>query len=319
MSSIETFSRTLPNGTTLSCRAAGQPGRPLMVFVHGFPEAAFIWDALMAHFAQPAHGGFRCVAPNLRGFERSSAPQDPADYRAHLLLQDLRRLVESERPDGHVDTLVAHDWGGALAWGYANVHGGSSGQAGQPGQPGQLGRLVILNSPHAATFARELAHNPAQQAASAYMHWLSRPGAEAKLIENDFARLFGMLETTRERTGGEDWLTEAVKQQYREVWGLGMTGGCNLYRISPLKPPLPGEAAKPVLIPPERVRVDVPTLVIWGEADRALLPSLLDGLDEHVPQLTVQRVPGATHWIVQEQPVLVADLIERFQATTRAA
>ena len=306
MPAIDTFSRTLPNGTTLSCRAAGEPGRPLMLFVHGFPEAAFIWDGLMAHFAQAEHGGYRCVAPNLRGFERSSAPQDVADYRAHLLLQDLRQLVESERPDGQLDTLVAHDWGGALAWGYANVFGQ------------QLGRLVSINSPHAATFARELAHNPAQQTASAYMHWLTRPDAEEKLVENDFARLFGMLGTTTGLPGGGTWLTEPVKDQYREVWGLGMRGGCNLYRVSPLKPPLPGEAAKPVAIAPERVRVDVPTLVIWGEEDRALLPSLLLGLDEHVPQLTVKHVPGATHWVVHEQPEWVARLIEDFQAVTRA-
>ena len=167
MPAIDTFSRTLPNGTTLSCRAAGQAGRPLMMFVHGFPEAAFIWDALMTHFAQPEHGGYRCIAPNLRGFERSSAPKEVADYRAQLLLQDLRQLVETEQPSGQLDTLVAHDWGGALAWGYANVFGA------------QLGRLVSINSPHAASFARELAHNPEQQAASAFMHWLSRPGSEA--------------------------------------------------------------------------------------------------------------------------------------------
>ena len=70
---IETFERTLPHGITLSCRASGEAGRPLMLFLHGFPEAAFIWDELLEHFAQPEHGGFRCIAPNLRGFERSSS------------------------------------------------------------------------------------------------------------------------------------------------------------------------------------------------------------------------------------------------------
>ncbi|MEO7242455.1 MAG: alpha/beta hydrolase, partial [Variovorax sp.] len=64
---IETFQRHLPSGIELSCRAAGEWGRPLMLFLHGFPEAAFIWDALIEHFARPEHGGLRCVAPNLRG------------------------------------------------------------------------------------------------------------------------------------------------------------------------------------------------------------------------------------------------------------
>src|SRR5215218_9100946 len=97
---IETFARQLPNGTTLSCRAAGEPGRPLMVFLHGFPEAAFIWDELMEYFSSPEHGGFRCVAPNLRGFEKSSAPAEVSAYRAHLMIQDIEQLAQTERADG---------------------------------------------------------------------------------------------------------------------------------------------------------------------------------------------------------------------------
>ena len=72
---IETYLRRLPHDITLSCRAAGERGRPLLMFLHGFPEAAFVWDGLLEHFTQPENGGYRCVAPNLRGFEKSSQPQ----------------------------------------------------------------------------------------------------------------------------------------------------------------------------------------------------------------------------------------------------
>ena len=314
MPAIDTFSRTLPNGTTLSCRAAGEAGRPLMLFVHGFPEAAFVWDALMAHFAQPANGGYRCLAPNLRGFEQSSAPTAVDDYKPALLLQDLQQLVQTERPDGHIDTLVGHDWGGALTWGMANAW------------PGHIDRLVSINSPHAATFARELTHNPEQQAASAYMHYLAAPGAEAKLADKDFARLFTMLGTAANTSASDHasassgwasthshWLTDAVKDQYRQVWSQGLTGACNLYRVTPMKPPRPGETAKPPEVPAERARVDVPTLVIWGTDDRALRPGLLDGLEQHVPRLRIERVDGASHWIVHEMPERVAQLIRDFQ------
>ena len=314
MSAIETFSRTLPNGTRLSCRAAGEPGRPLMLFVHGFPEAAFVWDTLMAHFAQPANGGYRCLAPNLRGFEQSSAPPAVDDYKPALLLQDLHQLVQSERPDGKIDTLVGHDWGGALTWAMANAW------------PQQIGRLVSINSPHAATFARELANNPEQQAASAYMHYLAAPGAEAKLAENDFARLFTMLGTAANASAADHatassgwastdshWLTDDVKAQYRAVWSQGLTGACNLYRVTPMKPPLPGQAADVPQVPAERARVDVPTLVIWGLDDKALRPGLLEGLDQHVPDLRIERVAGASHWIVHEMPERVAQLIRAFQ------
>lgn len=298
---IETFQRVLPNGTTLSCRASGAPGRPLMVFLHGFPEGAFIWDALLDHFAQPAHGGYRCVAPNLRGFETSSAPADVADYRAHLLIQDIRQLVATESADGRIAALVAHDWGGAFGWGYANAF------------PAQVDKLVILNSPHPGTFARELRDSPAQQQASAYMHFLARPDAEALLSEDDYRRIWPFFELQGAGASGHGWLTDAVKDQYRALWDHGLTGACNLYRVTPLKPPLPGQSATDIRIPPrERLTVDVPTLVLWALDDTALLPGLLDGLDDYVPDLTVCKVPGASHWIVHEQPALVSREIGAF-------
>ena len=132
---IDTWTIDLPQGITLSCRSAGERGRPLMMFLHGFPEAAFIWDELLEYFAQPEHGGFRCVAPNLRGFERSSAPREVEAYRPQLLTQDIEALAAAEGQGGRIETLVAHDWGGAFAWAYGNLHGD------------KLGRLVIINSP----------------------------------------------------------------------------------------------------------------------------------------------------------------------------
>lgn len=298
---IETFQRSLPHGFTLSCRAAGEPGRPLMVFLHGFPEAAFIWDELLTFFADPAHGGYRCIAPNLRGFERSSAPSEVAAYKAQLLIQDILQLAASERTDGTIAALVAHDWGGAFAWGFANAF------------PDQVGKLVIINSPHAGTLSRELRNSPAQREASAYMNFLARSDAEALLAEDDFQRLWTFFTHMKAGPDGFGWLTEDLKQQYREVWRAGLTGACNLYRVTPMKPPLPGQSidAIPVL-PRERLMVTMPTLVFWALDDTALLPGLLDGLEDYVPRMELLKVPGATHWIVHEQPQLIANEIERF-------
>ncbi len=298
---IEKFARTLPNGTTLSCRASGEPGRPLMVFLHGFPEAAFIWDELLAHFSQPEHGGYRCVAPNLRGFEQSSAPKDVAAYKAPLLIQDIQQLVASESADGKMAALVAHDWGGAFAWGYANAF------------PEQVGKLVIINSPHPGTFVRELRENPEQQKASAYMNFLAHPKAEEMLAADDYKRMWPFFELMKAGPDGFGWLTEDVKNQYREVWNAGLTGACNLYRVTPMKPPMPGGSIDSIpVLPKERFTVNVPTFVFWALDDAALLPGLLTGLEEYVPNLEVKKVPNATHWIVHEQPKLVASEIERF-------
>ena len=291
---IETFDRTLPHGITLSCRASGPVGAPLLVFLHGFPEAAFAWDTMLERFGRR----LRCIAPNLRGFERSSAPADVDAYRARHLVADIVALIDAEAAHGggRVKALIAHDWGGAVAWNLAAL------------QPERLERLVIVNSPHPATFLRELQGSPLQQAASSYMHFLCRPDAEALLAENDFARLFGFFSHHNHQPA---WLTEAVKDRYREVWRLGLTGGCNYYRASPMRPPLgPDDPVMKLVLPPELVTVRVPTTVVWAEDDVALPPSLVDGLGLYVPDLRLHRVPGATHWIVHEQPDLVAAQIE---------
>ncbi len=298
----ELYPLTLPHGITLSCRASGQKGRPVMVFLHGFPEGAFVWDGLLAHFAQL---GYRCVAPNLRGFEASSAPADVGQYRAKYLVQDIAALIAIESPNAPLAALVAHDWGGAVAWNLANQ------------MPQLMRKLCIINSPHPGTFLRELRDSPAQQAASSYMNFLIRPDAERLLAEDDYRRLWEFLTNMLGGSGKHDWLTDAVKAQYRSVWDHSLTGGCNYYRASPLRPATASDAGaatglSAITLPREMLTVNTPTQVIWGMDDIALPPALIDGLDDYIPQLQVHRVPGATHWIVHEQPALVAHLIAAF-------
>ncbi|NMM11781.1 MAG: alpha/beta fold hydrolase [Polaromonas sp.] len=300
---IETSSQVLPHGITLSCRTVGARGRPVLLFLHGFPEAAFVWDGLMTYFSQPENGGFRCVAPNLRGFEQSSAPSDVAAYRPKQLVKDIAALIDLE--GGQIECLIAHDWGGAVAWNLAAA------------QPDCMKKLAIINSPHPGTFLRELQHSPTQQAASAYMNFLIRPDAEALLAENDFRRLWEFFTQMGAVEGPHAWLTEAVKARYRAVWTQGLTGPCNYYRASPLRPPRPGPphndpAAAAVTIPQAMLEIHLPTLVIWAMGDTALPPALLDGLDQFVPEMTLHRVEGATHWIVHEQPELVARYLQQF-------
>jgi pimeloyl-ACP methyl ester carboxylesterase len=174
---------------------------------------------------------------------------------------------------------------------------------------------VIVNSPHPAVFLRELLHNPEQQRASAYMNFLCRPDAQDLLADNDFARLWPFFTSMGAGADGHGWLTEAVKDQYRAAWRHGLDGPLNYYRASPLRPPLgPSDPIHSLRFDDAQVRVQRPTLVIWGEGDMALPPSLLDGLERWVPRLELLRVPGATHWIVHEQPGLVAEAIAGFVA-----
>lgn len=296
--SIDCFDRALPHGITLSCRAAGSPTlAERVVLLHGFPEGAFIWDDVMQRLSGLAH----CVAPNLRGFERSSAPAEVEAYRAKHLVTDIAALIESI--GAPIDLLVAHDWGGAVAWTLAAQ------------RPQLIKQLLIINSPHPATFLRELRDSPAQHAASAYMNFLCRPDAAALLTESDFKRLWPFFT----QMGGAAWLDDALREQYRELWRHGLEGPLNYYRASPLKPATsPDDPIHQLALPRASVTVNVPTTVVWGDADVALPPTLLDGLGEFVSPLDVQRIAGASHWIVHEQPALIAATIEGLLKSPRS-
>ena len=302
---IQNSLHTLPHGITLSCRTAGETGRPVLMFLHGFPEAAFVWDGLLTYFSQPQNGGYHCIAPNLRGFEHSSAPADVASYRPKHLVHDIAALIDLQ--GAPLACLVAHDWGGAVAWNLA------------ASQPQLIKKLAIINSPHPGTFLRELQHSPTQQAASAYMNFLIRPDAEKLLAEDDFRRLFeffmpfgsvkGANPDTKAPRITPDWLSAEVKAQYRDVWQRGLTGPLNFYRASPLRP---GPDIAKLVIPRELLVVHVPTQVLWGMGDIALPPGLLDGLADFVPNIQLEQVEGATHWIIHEKTELVAQHLQRF-------
>ena len=272
----------------LHCAIAGEAGRPLMLFLHGFPEFWAAWRKPMAHFAAR---GWLCVAPDLRGYNLSDKPEDVESYKAKHLVADVLALGAHFTKGKY--TLVAHDWGGAVAWGVAI------------GQPQRLSRLVMINSPHPYLFWRELTRNPAQRKASEYMNLFRLPKAERVLSENGYARLrgaFGHLE--------EAWCEELVQAWSRPG---ALTGGLNYYRASPMHPPTAGDpGAGKLQLKPEDFVVRVPTLVLWGERDTALLTGCIDGLEQCVPDLKLVRVPDASHWIVHEKPDLVCSEIERF-------
>ncbi len=289
------------NGFLFSGLEWGPADGPLVLLLHGFPDCSYTWRHQLPALAA---AGFHAVAPDLRGYDGSSRPKGVAAYSTNALAADIAGLVTALGA-AQAD-VVAHDWGGAVAWTFAAL------------QPARLKRLVIVNSPHPATFLRGLQHNPEQQAASSYMNFLCRPDAEKLLTENDFARLWpmftnmGAADPSRE---GGGWLTEPVRDQYRAIWSQGMTGGCNYYRASPLRPPTAQDSSvMKIVFAPEFVTVRLPTLVIWAEDDIALPPPLVDGLDAFVPAMRLVRVPGATHWIVHERPHFIAAEIERHLA-----
>lgn len=284
------------NGMRLHYVSVGQ-GK-LIMFVHGFPEFWGEWENQLIEFGRD----HQAVAVDMRGYNLSSKPAEVDAYHVTELIEDLRALTEHL---GHQKMiLVAHDWGGAVAWTFAVRH------------PEWLEKLIIINAPHAAIFARELLNNPDQQKASQYMLTFRSPEAETILSENNYEWLTNAL-----FKWGSKWeMTAALRQKYIEAWSQpgALIGSLNYYRVSPLYPPA-SEADKQGIqkimdLPREIFKIKVPTLVIWGELDQALLVGNLEGLEQYVDDLIIKRIPDATHWIVNEQPELVNSLIREFIA-----
>ena len=283
----------LSNGARLHYASAGERGKPLILFAHGFPEFWYAWEAQLGEFGIDHFA----VAPDLRGFNLSDMPKEVSAYKARHLVDDLRLLAADLGYEKFV--LVAHDWGGAVAWNLAIAF------------PQLLEKLIIINSPHPWLFLKALREDPVQQQSSQYMNWLRREGSEQALMQNDF----DLVESFLRNLGKEipSWYSDEVRKRYHACWHRGLHGAINYYRATPLHPPTATEPGPLALqVDPEDMRVHVPTRVIWGESDHALPKNLIDGLEKWVDDLVIERIAEGTHWVVHEQPHRTNGLIRQF-------
>lgn len=262
---------------------------PRIILLHGFPENAHAWEPLI--HSLPTH--YHIIAPDLPGYHKSEVLSGEQDYEVPALVHRLSAFIKCVSNDKPV-TLVAHDWGGAIAWPLAAFY------------PHLFHRLFILNAAHPSTFTLALIHSKVQRQKSQYIHTLARPGAEASLRNTDFSLLKDML---GEGLFGQP--NEYAKSLLAD-WNDNETLSAMLsyYRQMPQTVP-PVEASEEVLarfkIP--NIRVTLPTCVLWGRQDKAFDESVLEGLDSYVSNVTVFYHDTATHWIHREQPCWVAQHI----------
>jgi pimeloyl-ACP methyl ester carboxylesterase len=267
----------------------------LILMLHGFPQFWWLWRAQLEDLGRDHHA----VAPDMRGYNLSSAPQEVEAYRMRHLMGDVESLREHLGAEGM--TLVGHDWGGIVAWAFAVKH------------PELLRRLVICDAPPPFTWGRELERTPRQREAVRYMEDFSKPAplAEELLGSNGFAGMDGLaLHRGLER----GYLDESDRRRYHVAWrrpGV-LTGGLNYYRAAQMGEQVqfgqPPEARARL----QSMRVEVPTLVIWGADDRYLLPGLTDGLEQWVPDVRIEILPDTGHWVPQERAAEVSSLIREF-------
>lgn len=276
----------LTTGVTLDVWTDGDPAAPAAIFLHGFPESHRTWRHQLAAFASDHF----VVAPDQRGYARSDKPANVADYAPDHPVADLIALAD------HLGigrfTLVGHDWGGAIAWLAALRH------------PDRIERLVIVNAPHPLILQRSLFDDPAQRAASQYMTAFRDPEIESHL---DGMGLSAFFDTSFARHADPALLADQ-KAAYLDEWSQpgAITAMLNWYRASAIQVPGMDETpARPAWLDGPFPPITMPTLVIWGMQDQALLPCQLDGLDALVPDLTIVRIEQAGHFVPWEAPETV--------------
>jgi pimeloyl-ACP methyl ester carboxylesterase len=264
-------------------------GSPI-IFQHGFGQSWRQWKNQLAEFAKD----HEVVAVDMPGFADSDKPAEVEKYKMRNLTAYITGLADQL---GYTKfTLVAHNLNG-FGWIYAAFY------------PDRLEKAVIINAPHPNVMNNEWRNNPEQAKASQYVPKIQAPDGEKFLSDNNFAMIRNFM--------GIDHLKERgvlSREEYENIMDIisrpgTMTAWCNYYRASPTKGlDKQADPAKKLL----PLMVNVPTLVIWGMKDHALLPCLLNGLEEYVPDLTVKRVPEGTHQVVHEEPALINRYMREF-------
>jgi pimeloyl-ACP methyl ester carboxylesterase len=270
-------------GARLYCVEAGTG--PLVLLLHGFPEFWYSWRYQLAALSS---AGFRAVAPDLRGYNRSTRPRRVRDYRMSLLVGDAAALLE--QAGGAVAGVVGHDWGGVIAWRLAMA------------RPDLVPRLAILNAPHPVAFLREL-RRPEQWLRSAYVLFFQLPLLpECVIRAGNFALVERALRREPVRPGA---FSDADIRRYKEALSRpgALTAGLNYYRALLQAP---GELRRDLR------RIELPTLLLWGERDPYLSIRLTEGLDAWVPQVQVRRLPDASHWVQIDAAERVNEMLSAF-------
>lgn len=291
----------LSTGVTLNVALAGDRANPAAILLHGFPESHRTWREIAPRLA----GDFFLVMPDQRGFAGSDLPQDVEDYRADKLIDDIFALADALGVEKFA--LIGHDWGGAIAWGAALR------------ENSRLTRLAIINAPHPVVFQKSLIEDEDQRAASQYINAFRTPGFETSVEAMGFDAFF---ESTFARHTDVSKIPETEKRRYIADWSQpgAFNAMLNWYRAAKMIVPPPGATIPlPDWLLGAFPKVKVPTLVIWGMKDAALLPIQLDGLDHLVDDLKVARLPEAGHFAPWEAGDEVASALEVFLAEQPAA
>ncbi|PAX51550.1 alpha/beta fold hydrolase [Brunnivagina elsteri] len=254
----------------------------LMLMLHGFPEFWYSWRYLIPEFAK----NYKVVALDLRGYNDSEKPQQKSAYVMDEFIKDIEGVIRGLGYDKCI--LVAHDWGGAIAWSFAYTY------------PDMIEKLIVLNIPHPDKFAEGL-RTLQQMKRSWYIFFFQLPFLPELFIKS---QNYKFIETAiKGMAVDKNAFTQTNIDAYKDAASKpgALTAMVNYYRN---------------IFQPSVKRkwgiLEVPTLMIWGENDTALGKELTYGTEAYVKNLQIQYIPNCSHWIQQEQPTLVNQYMRAF-------
>jgi epoxide hydrolase 4 len=270
--------RTVQSGNIrLRCVTAGPADGPIALFLHGFPARWSTWRGIMPAFAR---AGYLAVAPDLRGYGASDRPADVESYSILRILEDVVAILDAfGRQRAFV---VGHDVGGGVAWAMAMAH------------PERVERLAILNSVHVVGFERQI-RKWSQLSKSWYVFFFLLPWLPEWWLSR---RDFGFVHRSLVADGLPDDVVRDLLEGIRPAGALH--AALNWYRAN-----FRDVARK--RFPPKRV--DLPTLVVWGDRERHLDPELATPPAGWVGDVRVEHVPEAGHWVQHDAPEKVSALL----------
>jgi epoxide hydrolase 4 len=270
------------NGIQLHTLEAGDPEARTILFLHGFPEFWYAWEKQLPFFAER---GWHAVAPDQRGYNLSSKPEGEAAYAMAQLTKDIAELIP-QISKGKV-VLVGHDWGGGVAWNLASQY------------PHLLEKLVILNMPHPKVLNQHLSSNIRQMRRSWYTAFFQLPWLP-EFFSGAFH--FKLLEKSLAGSAVPGTFTAQQMTHYKKAWSQpkaleSMINWYRAYRYSP---------------PKEILKIEVPTLLVWGRKDPFLGEEMAQPSIDTCRKGQLIFLEEATHWLHHEQPTQVNEAIQTF-------
>jgi pimeloyl-ACP methyl ester carboxylesterase len=260
------------NGLRFRTMVDGPADGEMAILLHGFPEGAESWSKQVEAVAKT---GTLAVAPDMRGYGLTDAPPRVGDYAMDHLVDDVAALIKTfGRDSAHI---AGHDWGAMVAWFFAGAH------------PDMTKTLTVLSVGHPAALAEAAADEDQQERSRYIALFLLEGKAESVLADDDYRRLRGMLSSGIPSVTIEHFVRSASRPGR-------LTAGLNYYRAN-----LSGGRGWRSLA--QNIRVEAPTVLLWGDQDPALGRLQAEKTAEHVQgEYRLEVLEGAGHWLQFERP-----------------